>query len=485
MTRKFICLLPTAIGLMAAQSAHANPGLRCVIDAPHRWLGQAVTWHLRRDGAGSPLPEIMPSQLAPDWHIAYQSESRWTDAQGRARESAEITLYPMRAGILALPAVRAGGTICPPRDLTIAAHAPGQPGMTVTTRLDPPHPYRGQAVFLTMDIAYAGDLTWDSVTPHSTNAELRPIHVAQGKQTGPLINVRHFAWTILPLKSGRLTVRFGRLTARHAGPIEIWPAPPSVQVNVRAVPAFMPADSLIGAPTATILAASHRLDIGGTGLLAVRLSGVGLTRPTVAAVFDPPPISPGLRFGPPLITRATSDDGALVDVWKIDLPFKAVRAGHLTYPRLRIDYFDPLDGVPRAIFLQPRSLRVGDPMRREIGIAVMVAAVILLSLVTGWFGVRAAWRLMLVARARARLRKASTAMQARDLLLSSPGVPPSATLRQWLNRTAPADPGMTAVIAQIEHELYGLGGSNRLSQTHAEALARQIGWIGAAQADTS
>jgi hypothetical protein len=296
-----------------------------------------------------------------------------------------------------------------------------------------------------MDIAYPGDLTWDAVTLDSRHAEIRPIEIAYGRQTdrGAIMNVRHFAWTILPLTPGPLTLRFGRLTARHAGPIEIIPAPPPVRIDVRAVPGFMPADSVIGRPAATILYASHRLNVGQTGLLSLQLSGIGLIRPMVAAVFDPPPKSPGLRFDPPLIRRMLTSNDSLTNVWRIDLTFRTMHAGHVVYPRLRISYFDPMDGVPRAIFVRPRSLRIADPMRRRIELAIAVSVVIFLSGVIGWFGVRAVRREILIARARARLRDARTAVQARDILLSWPFAPKSATLRKWLNCVAPADPAIT------------------------------------------
>ncbi|MDR3683491.1 MAG: hypothetical protein P4L11_07170 [Geothrix sp.] len=477
MIRHLLLALALVLPLHPAQAQFT---FQCGISAPQPWLGQAILWHLSSTGAGSGLPIIAPDQLAPDWYIYDQNASASTDNTGHAAASSDITLYPMRTGELTLPSVHAGGASCPAMAVNIAGHAPGQPAMIVTAHLDPPHPYVGQRTHITFDISYAGDLTWDSVIAQSPNTLLTPLDIPYPQQTqlGPTTNLRQFAWTILPLSAGIARVQFSRLSARRDGPIEIFPAPQDLQIPVRAVPAFWPTGGLIGAPSATLLAASPQLNIGQTGLLRLELSDTGLTRERVAHLFVTQATAPGLQFDPPLIRRMPTDYESLEDVWQIDLPFKAMQPGDFQYPKFRLPYFDPQSGAPRAVFLQPGILHVADPLRVILHKIIAVAAALFLAALAAFY----LRRRMLTARARARLRGAQTVAQLRDLWLAWPPVAAAArakptTLRQWLTQhgaTHAHDAALMDLAAKIERQLYGPAPDGELAAPQAEQVAALI-----------
>jgi hypothetical protein len=482
MIRHLLLALALVLPLHPAQAEFT---FQCTISAPQPWLGQAILWHLSSAGPGPDLPVIAPDQLAPDWYIYDQNAAASTDNAGHAAASSDITLYPMRAGELPLPSVHAGRASCPAMAVNIADHAPGQPAMIVTAHLDPPHPYVGQRTHITFDISYAGDLTWDSVIAQSPNTLLTPLDIPFPQQTqlGPTTNprqfARQFAWTILPLSAGILRVHFSRLAARRSGPIEIFPAPQDLQIPVRAVPAFWPAGGWIGAPSATLLAATQQINTGQTGLLRLELSDTGLTREMVAHLFVAQATAPGLHFDPPLIRRIPADYQSLEDVWQIDLPFKALQPGDFQYPRFRLPYFDPQTGAPRAVFVQPGMLHVTDPLREISDKIIAVSATLFLAALLAFY----LRRLMMTAHARARLRGAPTARRLRDLWLAWPPVSAAAarakpaTLRQWLAQhgaTHEHDAALMDIAAKIERQLYGPTPDDDLAAPQAEQVAALI-----------
>jgi len=428
-----------ALALYAVSAlAWAQGALQCRVDPPTPVLGHPLTWTLTARDIAQPLPVFSAASLQPDWLLTDQQGASGSDAAGHREQSVALTLIPLRSGPVALPAVQAGDARCPAQSLDVAPAAPGQAPLQWRTQMQPARPYALQGVRVELWVIGAGNLVWTTPPARSAQAQLVPLEQLSRTEridgTPQLVQV--FAWRVLPLQAGEVTVDFGLVRAHAFGQLRVY-APPPLRFAARALPLWWPADGLIGAPQLQVLQATTAVRLSQTGVWRLRLSSPGLDRAQVLRLANAWIAALPRCFGPlgAQVHHADETSASETAAWDVDLFLRPISAGRLQAPALRLNYFDPRTELPATVRWQPPAIQVDDPRLRHLTMGLLGAAGLLGVL----FGTRAAACKLCRDRARrAALRAVAQADSPTALLRAWLAVPPRArvpaapTLQAWL-----------------------------------------------------
>lgn len=443
----------------AAQAA--TPSLRCSVLPAKPLLGHPLRWRIRARDLPD-IPMLQPARLGPDWLLQRQSGERSTDARGGSAQSLDLTLYPLRAGELRLPAWRAGGRLCAARRLRVADAAPGQPEQFIEARVDGRRAVVGQAVRVDLDVGSGGALAWQPVRASSDQGLLQPMRSVSTRDEaqGMRIAVQRQSWRFTPLRAGVATIRFGLLRATPFGRLRVYAVAP-LRLRVGALPAYWPADAAVGRARLRALPPPRRLEVGQTGVLRARLAGVQQGRGALLRTLARSrPAGGALRLYPPRLSLDGASVHRLDPIWNIEWPFRVREAGRIVYPTLRVPYYDPLRGAPALAVAAWGVARAGDPRARHLLEACGLVAALLLALA----GSRRLVLELRDRRCRARWRRIAERGDAGMLLrlwrdAAARGDPRARTLRAWVasqrcgGRVA-ATPELQALVAACERQRY-------------------------------
>lgn len=418
----------------AGGAAHAAPAsLRCDVLPAQPRLGHPLQWSIR--AANLPgIPMLQAARLGADWLLQGQTAQRSASGPARSLQTLELTLYPMSAGTLRLPAVRAGALSCPPRTVRIAESPPGQPAQYIAAHIENPNPVVGQAVRVDLDIGAGGALDWQPVRAGSDEGVIRPLSTLSTAVDagGVRMAAQRQSWSFTPLRPGDSTIRFGLLRATPFGQLLVYPVTP-LQVRVQALPAYWPVDAAIGQARLRIEPAPQHLELGATGVLRATLEGVQIGRAALLRSLEQASATHrGLRMYAPRLRLDPDSAHTLTPVWHIELAFRVTAGGYRAYPKLRIPYYDPRLGAPRLAVADWGPLRVHDPrpLRMLEAVGLVGALVLLLALArvcVGAIGVRLCRRRWQRIAHRGDSRALLRAWR-RDL---ARGAPEAQTLRSW------------------------------------------------------
>ncbi|MGC8701976.1 MAG: hypothetical protein ACP5RV_03335 [Thiomonas sp.] len=455
-------LVFAAVLMLCAATASAQ-SLQCAVSPQPAVLGQPLAWTVTVRDLKQPLPAFTPAQFAPDWLLQGQQGESGSDGAGHSTQSSALTLYPLRAGVLALPAVQVGSRACVAQTVRVADAAPGEAPLQWRTRIDPAQPARLQAVRVELQVAGGGNLVWDTPPARSAQAVLTPLPSDTRSETvdGQRQLVQVFAWKLLPLQSGPVTVDFGLVRAHAFGQLRVY-APPPLRLTVAALPLWWPADGLVGKPQVQTLQASRALQLGQTGVWRLRIAAAGLDRAQVLRAMQAwqAQVGDGLRIVDVQLRRSAEGGAPSAGdaAWDISVFFQPTRGGRLAPPALRLEYFDPRSALPAVEWhaLPPVAVRDPRPLR------VLLAVGGVLALVGALAALR--WAVCCL-RGRARLHRALLRLAEADgadalrrgWLALPPGAQPqpAPTLAAWLHAAAVQDDAaLRAAATALQTRLY-------------------------------
>lgn len=358
--RNLFCAAALLHGMYAEPAAAAS--LTCRYEPAHPVLGHPVVWRIHARDLPQPLPDWRPDDFGENWLLHGQSASRSVDSSGHTLQSVEVTLYPMASGELKLPSLDVGSLHCAAAQIEIAAHAPGESALHVASRIDPAQPMVGQATRIELNIGGPGGLVWEPIAARAANASLRELPTIDTASPIPNDATTQWrdAWDLLPLRPGPLDIHFGLLKARRFGQLMIYP-PARLVIQVRPLPAFWPVDLPVGRPQFLAPSAPRQLQVGGLGVLRVRLRAAGLRAQTLEGMIAATVVPAGLNMYPPRISQLDEPGQGLQQIWLIDWPFRVERAGPMRYPILRLPYEDPVLGAPQVADVSWGAVQVDDP----------------------------------------------------------------------------------------------------------------------------
>ncbi|MGC9162548.1 MAG: hypothetical protein ACP5F9_03240 [Thiomonas sp.] len=433
--------------------------LQCALAPTPAVLGHPLAWTITARDAVQPLPAFTAAQFAPDWLLQGQQGASGSDARGHREQTLRLELVPLRAGALHLPEVRLGARLCPAQTVQAAAAPPGEAPLQWRTRLDPAQPLRLQPVRIELQVAGGGNLVWEPPQAHSAQALLEPLPGDTRRETldGTPQLVQVFAWRALPLQAGEMTVDFGLVRAHAFGALRVY-APPKLAFTVAPLPQWWPAWGLVGRPEVQIVQAPQRLVLGQTGVWRLRLRAAGLDRAQLQQLVQRwrerlqahvPIAAVELRRGEPADTVAP--------VWDVALFFQPRHGSLLQPPRLRLDYLDPQQLLPAALWLRLPAVEVDDPRPKRIAIATGSALALLALLAALRALVLCLQRRRRLAHGLAALQAATSADALRRAWLALPVGAPQPTLAAWTAAHAPDDPALHAAALALQAQLYGSG----------------------------
>lgn len=414
----------------ATRAGAAAPALVCSLRPAQPVLGHALRWQIRARGL-APLPPLQPAQLGQTWLLQGQSSER-ASGPGGSSQTMVLRLFPLAAGRLRLPELRAGGARCPPRRVRIAAAEAGQAPLYVAARVVTPGATVGRALRIELDVADGGGLAWEPVAARSDDGILHPLGALDTRAPDGTTKVLRQSWSFTPTHAGHFTVRFGLLRGHRFGELLVLPAAP-LRGAVRPLPAYWPAGWPVGHATLRVQPAPRRLELGAAGVLRARLDGVQVGRQALTAMLRADAHAPGLRIGEPRLRRLAGPALGAAPAWDIELPWRAERAGRLAYPRLRLAYYDPQCGAPGLALADWGGVQVHDPRPLRIVLAFMAVGSLVLLLTLLRLGVGAAR----IAWCRARWRRIArrgdiVALRGLWRQARESGDPDAITLRTWV-----------------------------------------------------
>lgn len=360
--------------LLCSAAASAQ-SLQCRVGPEPAVIGHPMTWTVTARDLAQTLPAFTPPQFAPDWLLQGQQGASGSDAQGHREQSSALTLYPLRAGALSLPAVQIGALQCSAQTVHVADAAKGEALLQWRTRLDPAQPDRLQSVRVELQAIGGGNLVWDTPPARSAQAVLTPLANDSRTETidGQPQQVQVFAWSALPLQSGPVTVDFGLLRAHAFGQLRVY-APPALTFAVKALPLWWPSDGLVGKPQVQTLQASRRVQLGETAVWRLRFAAAGLDRAQVLRVMQAwrAQLSGTLQIADVDVRRSAEGDGQAADEqqWDVSVFFHPQQAGVFTPRPIRLDYFDAHSALPAVVWHALPAVTVHDPRPQRLALAL-------------------------------------------------------------------------------------------------------------------
>lgn len=431
--------------LTVACAGHAAQ-LRAWLDTQASRLGEPVTLHLEARGRSPSLEDAALADLAADFEVF--SVTRSSGEQG---SQLEATLYPLRSGVLQIPAIAAAGAKSRPLTLTVS----DDPDLALDARFVPDSIFERQGSTLTITIRDKADRQWLPPTQlQAPGLLLRPLPERQFEDgSGPeRVNVRELRWDVLGLKAERHALRLPMLDAYQLGRRLRVPLPVA-PLEVRALPAYLPVAVPVGRPEVSVAPLPATGQVGQAVLWEWRVAAPGFTADAARALLQlPVGDRAGLRFYPANFRQEKSEQGA--PLLRVEIPVLLTRAGSARLPALSLPYFDPATQRMEALPLPMASIEVTDPFWRQLA---SLGGVVALLVATG-FGLywgRTTWeRRQARHAALRRIMQADTPAALAHAVCGYARAPQPPTLRQWLSRQ-PSPAGLNPLVEALERLQFG------------------------------
>ncbi|MBI5330461.1 MAG: BatD family protein [Betaproteobacteria bacterium] len=427
-------------------------------------LGEPVTLTLQ--AAPEKLAALDLAPLRRDFELRGQTMNQ----NGRTASLA-LTLYPLRTGPLALPALGLPGR---PPSVKVEEQSSDTPRVRLSLTTDPAEPLVRQPVRLTLEACDDGSLTWQRpVFPTREGQHLRALNEQQAdvERAGERCTAHRWHWALIPTAAGALPLQPPMLEAGKLGRPLRFP-PPLAVVNVRPAPAWLSPEAAVGPVQvqAESLPETWPLDRP----LAWRLEvaggyGAEALKSLLALQLASHPV--WLKY-PPEVHPLPGD--AAAPRYAVTLTLRADAAGAVTLPALRLPWFDPAGGRLQAVELPARAVRIINPLHAQLAWgAGGLAALALLALAGRRLARALRWRAARrrgLARIEAAQDMAAVLAAVRGFSLEPAGRPAS-TLGAWRAPRAAGVEALREALAQAGYSRHE-GDWREMRQQARTVLAR-------------
>ena len=375
------------IGLMLALGTFAQAtwaaGVEPRLDRSDAVVGETVTLILETDDSAQGL-DVDLSPLEGDFAVLGQrTETQMSIVNGRqsAQVRLLVTLEPLRAGTLAIPALSFPGGRTRPLTLEVAPppeRAPGEPEpVFIEVQVEPadgPHYVHAQ-MLLTVRVFYQRNLTEAALeAPRPEPAAVRLLDDVpfQAERNGVRYQVSERRYAVFPERSGPLTIPPVRLSGRlvERDPQRLWQQPvrgrritvasEPLTLEIQPRPAafngaqWLPARRLEVASRITDV---DELKVGEPLTRTIIVDAVGLEEHMISAPEWPE--LPNARIYPDQPQGITRDDGRWVLGHK-EFRYAVVpeQPGTLELPELTIEWWDTEADRARTAVIPAQSVEV-------------------------------------------------------------------------------------------------------------------------------
>jgi len=362
--------------LLALGALPAPAQTRAWLDREQITYGETVTLNIETTAS---VQQIDYRPLAAQFDIAGQTVRRsyeLVNGRSRARALFAVGIRPRGPGVLTVPALRAGNASTAPQRLTVlppsVQPASGDADAFVETVVDAAQPYVQQAVGMLVRLHYAlpllsGQLDQDDVPGASLQRVGEDIQY-QRKIGRRRYNVVERRYLLIPERSGPLLIPGARFNGQAVGGFfddifddgrkPLSAAAPVKRLQVQPIPADAPQPWLplhdlrlryVQAPKQARAGEATIVEIEAIadGASASQLPPLAIQDNAGAQVFADPP-----QFDEQFI------EGRPRTVLRRRIAIVPLKAGALSLPGPRIDWWDAAQGVARTALLPPLELQV-------------------------------------------------------------------------------------------------------------------------------
>jgi len=331
-------------------------------------LGEPLLAELKAEDVREPLSTVNLEKLKQNFNVYGISSSVQTQTKkGRSvsSETMTLTLYPLRSGKLQLPAFSYRGKSSQPLMVSVLESSTQTSRVIIKTALDTSRPQVRQAATLSLEIYDDGSLQWTA--PREIIAQgvhQRRLADSQREEVveGTRYTVHRYAWALMPLREGGITVEFAMLDAFKFGTRLRYAVAP-LWLDAAPVPAYLPVHVPIGKPVVSMESLPNEIALDRPVNWTFSVQGAGLSAEGVSKLLAEIRGNEALRFYPPLIRPADNErPTSAAQTLLVTLPFVPLRTGTLQLPEINLPYYDPASTRVEAVFIPGARIEVFNPL---------------------------------------------------------------------------------------------------------------------------
>lgn len=335
-------------------------------------LGEPLTVEIKAEDVREPLSSISLDKLKQDFNVYGISSSVQTQSKKGRRVSSEtmtLILYPLRAGKLQLPALSYSGKNSQPLAVSVVESSKQTARVIFKTALDVAHPQVRQAATLTLEIYDDGSLQWTAPREIVTAAaHQRKLADSQREETvdGTRYTVHHYAWALMPLREGGMTVEFPMLDAFKFGTRLRYAVAP-LWIDAAPVPAYLPVHVPVGMPVVSVDPLPSEIALERPVNWTFSVQGSGISAEGMSKLLAAISSNESLRFYPPMISTAEDErPTTAMQILLVTLPFVPLRTGTLQLPEINLPYYDPASARVEAAVIPGVRIEVFNPVWQTV-----------------------------------------------------------------------------------------------------------------------
>lgn len=470
--------------LICSGQVAAGQLLAVKVDKKSSVLGEPLLLEIKAEDMRAHLDSMSLDRLKQDFNVyGINSSTQTHKKHGRTVtiETMALTLYPLRSGKLRLPVLHFQGSSSKPVEITIAESGKNTPRVIFKTAMDMPHLNVRQEATLTLDIYDDGSLQWSAPREVAAkDAHLRKLAESQSEAEldGNRYTLHRYAWALMPLREGPLTVEFPMLDAMKFGSLLRYTVAP-VLANAAPVPAYLPVYVPIGKLLLAVEPLPHEIALKRPLEWIFSVQGSGLSIEGLGKLLSSIEGNEFVRFYPLKISKGGGNEQptTAMQTLQVTIPFVPLRSGALRLPELNIPYFDPATGLVQSAMIPAARVRVYNPLWHTVFMSALGLVLLVAATGSGYWLYRQSQRKLNKRKSLRMISRATNAAELKQALLNfdadSRGVKRH-TLQQWLQdfqQHYEVDEQMLEGLQSLQRALYGEAESD-IPEADIPALAR-------------
>ena len=311
------------------------------------------------------------------------ADDRWPfDEVQRLR----LRLYPRQLGKLTIPSLKLGKLHSKPQPIEVIKGMVKGEAIDFNFTLSNQNPWQRQQVILWVEVTTPQPFANLSISTNwkPRGIEVIPLPLVKRPPDNGKSSVLGIGWILFPLVPGEHRLDLPQIAYQLSGATKRRYYLPHPLIKVKALPPYVPPTMPVGKINLTgRIQPSGNLPQSSLAYWNLELQSDNLMPRWLPPIRDQIQSNQAIRFLPEDIDRTVKPDKQGVHgKVKLQMPFKPLESGRLALPELRIDYFDPQDGLLKRLRHKPDRPWTYDPRLLRLGIIILLLAL-------GW----TAWRM--------------------------------------------------------------------------------------------
>lgn len=461
MVRFFIFLL-----LLLPLSVYASPSLSLLLEQDKQQLGWAFNAQLIASGIDKKLSGIDLSPLERDFGVIVKEYSGVAASKKVAsQQRLSIELYPRRTGILHVPVLVFSGATSTTADVEVLQARNSSGPIELEYQLSTTQAWQRQQVLFTLKVITPDRFArLETVDISRGNNEVR--HIPGSTTSDDTSTHLQTGWAIFPMQSGLQKISLPPVLYHLQGVVERRFYLPDVQLNIKPLPDYIPPLMPVGKVYVNAsINSTEPLSTGTTYNWNVRVYSPALLSHLLPPVLRQISSNDNIHYLPAETRRAENitNSGSHGEI-NYTIPFQTLATGKLTFPDLRIQYFDPeLGRVSIAEFPPMRAWSIATYWQLLFFVVLLFGSIFILK--TTWnYWLRLRKRHKYFKEAIHHITNATTNLQLRQalpLIARAENWPDNLSLNAWSGYwNKHYSPSVSSTIEELCYACYSAHGSD-------------------------